>query len=103
MTIDPMQSAHNAPRCRATSKRTGRPCKAPAVRGWSVCRMHGAGGGGPSGRANGNYRHGGRTKEVADAIARRDIEAVKTFFFDGFFKDDAEVMAMCDRWNKEDK
>jgi hypothetical protein len=30
--------------------------------------MHGAGGGGPSGPANGNYRHGGRTKEVADAI-----------------------------------
>ena len=68
MTLDPMQSAHNAPRCRATSKRTGRPCRAPAVRGWSVCRMHGAGGGGPLGRANGNYRHGGRTKRVADLV-----------------------------------
>ena len=68
MTIDPMQSAHRAPRCKATSKRTGRPCRAPAVRGWSVCRMHGAGGGGPSGRANGNYRHGGRTKGVVDAV-----------------------------------
>jgi hypothetical protein len=44
-----------------------------------------------------------RRQAKADAIARRDIEAVKTFFFDGFFKDDAEVMAMCDRWNKEDK
>jgi hypothetical protein len=30
--------------------------------------MHGAGGGGPSGRANGNYRHGGRTKGVADVV-----------------------------------
>ena len=68
MTIDPMQSAHNAPRCKATSKRTGRPCRAPAVRGWSVCRMHGARGGGPSGRANGNYRHGGRTKGVMDLV-----------------------------------
>jgi len=68
MTIDLMQSAHNAPRCRATSKRTGRPCRAPAVRGWGVCRMHGAGGGGPSGRTNGNYRHGGRTKGVVDAV-----------------------------------
>jgi hypothetical protein len=68
MNTDPMQNAHNAPRCKATSKRTGRPCRAPAVRGWGVCRMHGAGGGGPSGRANGSYRHGGRTKGVTDAI-----------------------------------
>jgi hypothetical protein len=68
MSTNPMQSAHAAPRCKATSKRTGRPCRAPAVRGWGVCRMHGAGGGGPSGRANGSYRHGGRTKEVADAV-----------------------------------
>jgi hypothetical protein len=30
--------------------------------------MHGAGGGDPSGRANGNYRHGGRTKRVADVV-----------------------------------
>jgi FtsX-like permease family len=39
---DPMQMAHAAPRCTATSKRTGKPCRAPAVRGWHVCRMHGA-------------------------------------------------------------
>jgi len=39
---DPMQMAHAAPRCTATSKRTGKPCRAPAVRGWQVCRMHGA-------------------------------------------------------------
>lgn len=39
-----------APCCTATSKRTGNPCQAPAVRGWSVCRFHGAGGGGPQGR-----------------------------------------------------
>ncbi len=26
--------------------------------------MHGAGGGAPSGRANGNWRHGGETQEV---------------------------------------
>ena len=25
------------------------PCKAPAVRGWKVCRYHGAGGGAPVG------------------------------------------------------
>jgi hypothetical protein len=35
---------------------------------YRVCRMHGAGGGGPLGRGNGNYRHGGRTKGIADAV-----------------------------------
>jgi glucans biosynthesis protein len=68
MSIDPMESAHAAPRCRAKSKRTGKPCRSPAVRGYRVCRMHGAGGGGPSGRKNGNYRHGGRTKRIIDAV-----------------------------------
>jgi hypothetical protein len=51
-------------RCTAHSKRTGLPCGSPAVTGWSVCRMHGAGGGAPPGRRNGNYRHGGRTIET---------------------------------------
>lgn len=57
-----------APRCTATSKRTGRPCQAPAVRGWSVCRFHGARGGGPTGKRNGAYKHGLYTKE---ALAER--------------------------------
>ena len=47
-----------APRCRATSKRTGERCKAPAVRSCTVCRFHGARGGGPKGARNGAYRHG---------------------------------------------
>lgn len=55
---------HLATRCHAHSKRTGMPCGSPAVSGWSVCRMHGAGGGGPTGSRNGNYRHGGRTIET---------------------------------------
>jgi hypothetical protein len=67
MTINPMQSAHNAPRCKAKSKRTGESCRAPAVRGYRVCRMHGAGGGAPEGKRNGNFRHGGRTKEAISA------------------------------------
>lgn len=67
MTINPLQSAHAAPRCKAKSKRTGKPCRAPAVRGFRVCRMHGAGGGAPEGKRNGNFRHGGRTKEATDA------------------------------------
>ena len=59
--INPMQ---RAPRCTAHSKRTGLSCGSPAVSGWSVCRMHGAGGGAPPGKRNGNYRHGGRTIET---------------------------------------
>ena len=49
---------HKSPRCTATSKRTRQRCKAPAVRGWNVCRFHGAGGGAPKGKANGAWKHG---------------------------------------------
>ena len=55
---------HLSPRCTATSKRTGQPCQAPAVRGWKVCRFHGARGGGPKGERNGMYRHGQYTQEA---------------------------------------
>jgi hypothetical protein len=68
MTINPMQGAHDAPRCAAKSKRTGERCRAPAVRGCHVCRMHGAGGGAPSGKQNGNYQNGTRTKEAIQAV-----------------------------------
>jgi hypothetical protein len=47
-----------SPRCSATSKRTKKPCMAPAVNGWTVCRFHGARGGAPKGERNGMYRHG---------------------------------------------
>jgi hypothetical protein len=66
MSINPMRNirkAHAAPRCTAKSKRTGQRCRAPAVRGFRVCRMHGARGGAPEGERNGNYRHGFRSKE----------------------------------------
>jgi hypothetical protein len=55
-----------SPRCSATSKRTRKSCMAPAVRGWTVCRFHGARGGGPKGKNNGMYRHGLFTKEAAE-------------------------------------
>ena len=51
-------SIPRSPRCSATSKRTRKPCMAPAVNGWTVCRHHGARGGGPKGKRNGMYRHG---------------------------------------------
>jgi hypothetical protein len=62
-------SFQKAPRCSATSKRTRERCKAPAVRGWTVCRFHGARGGGPRGKRNGMYRHGlrrPRRRNVSD-------------------------------------
>jgi hypothetical protein len=65
--INPMQSAHQAPRCTARSKRTGLPCRAPAVKGCRVCRMHGAGGGAPRGSRNGRYRSGLFSAEVVEA------------------------------------
>jgi hypothetical protein len=65
---------HRSPRCSARSKRTGEPCRAPAVRGWRVCRFHGARGGGPKGKRNGNYKHGLFTEEAV--YMRRTISAL---------------------------
>ena len=62
--MHPAQRLLLAPRCTAKAKRTGQPCQAPAVNGWSVCRMHGAHGGAPSGPANGAWQHGGRSAET---------------------------------------
>lgn len=67
---------NTAPRCTAKSKRSGAGCQAPAVRGWNVCRMHGARGGAPSGAANGRWRHGNRTK--ANEAMRRALSALMT-------------------------
>jgi hypothetical protein len=60
---------HLAKRCKAHSKRTGEPCNSPAKTGWSVCRMHGAGGGAPSGKANGGFKHGGYSKHTKELFA----------------------------------
>jgi hypothetical protein len=76
---------HLAPRCSATSKRTRRPCEAPAVTGWTVCRFHGARGGGPKGTQNGAYRHGLRTSE-----AEAEREAIATLL--------REVRDLAGRW-----
>ena len=72
----PAQRLADAPRCTATAKSTRCRCKAPAVKGWSVCRMHGARGGAPSGPANGQWRHGDRTK--ASEAMRRALAALMT-------------------------
>jgi len=77
----PAQRLGNAPRCTATAKATGCRCNAPAVKGWNVCRMHGARGGAPYGPANGRWRHGNRTRASEDmrrALAQLMREARET-------------------------
>ena len=64
--ISPVTRLQNAPRCRAKAKRTGERCRCPAVRGWSVCRVHGAGGGHRAGPSHPRWVHGGRSQEVAN-------------------------------------
>jgi hypothetical protein len=78
MCVDPM---HAAPRCSAKSKRSGIQCKAPAVRGKRVCRMHGARSRAPTGERHGRYVHGLRTKEGVSAKreARELLRAVRDF------------------------
>lgn len=76
---NPMQAA---PRCAARSKRTGKRCCNSAVKGWSVCRMHGAGGGHAEGPSHPAWKHGMRSrafvamrKEINDlARETREIE-----------------------------
>jgi len=64
---------HLASRCRAKSKRSGLKCRAPAVRGSKVCRMHGAGGGAPQGNKNA-LKHGDFTTETI--ALKREIQAL---------------------------
>jgi hypothetical protein len=70
-------------RCHAKSKRSGLRCQAPAVRGRSVCRMHGAGGGAPNGNQNA-FKHGELTaeglalKRQISALARMARETIRT-------------------------
>ena len=62
---------HAAPRCWATGKRSQCRCRAPAVKGRNVCRMHGARAGAPKGKANGAWRHGMATNEMV--AERREL------------------------------
>lgn len=70
--MNPVERLRAAPRCTAMAKSTGRRCRCPSKQGWNVCRLHGAGGGAPSGSDHPNYRHGLRTKDMKalSALAR---------------------------------
>ena len=62
---------HQALRCHAKSKRSGLQCQAPAVRGHSVCRMHGAAGGAR------RIRNASTREFVAEGLAlKREIQAL---------------------------
>ena len=61
--MSPAQRLQDAPRCHAVAKSTGQPCKAPAVSGWTVCRVHGARGGHSGGSAHPSWKHGMRSQE----------------------------------------
>ena len=62
--MDPTKRLRDAPRCTATAKSTGARCNCPAVQGWNVCRVHGARGGAPRGKAHPNYKHGLRSQDM---------------------------------------
>jgi protein SCO1 len=62
-----------APRCGARSKRTKMPCRAPAVRGFHVCRFHGARGGAAHGNRNA-WKHG--VRGAAWLRQARDLRAL---------------------------
>jgi hypothetical protein len=85
---NPMSKAHAAPRCTATSKRTGQRCKGPAVKGWRVCRFHGAGGGHSAGKDHPSWRHGMRSREWIKARAEinelvREAREIERMVSDG--------------------
>ncbi|HET9534508.1 MAG TPA: HGGxSTG domain-containing protein [Mesorhizobium sp.] len=72
MANNPMQSAHAALRCAAESKRSGMQCKAPAIKGKRVCRMHGGKSPcAPCGELHGRYVHGRQTREAK--AARKEV------------------------------
>jgi hypothetical protein len=74
-----LRYADAAARCHARCKHSKRPCKAPAMRGKRVCRMHGGKGGAPRGERNGSYIHGRCTIEVRERErqGRMDYRALR--------------------------
>ena len=76
MTHNPMQRAHDAPRCGAKTRK-GLPCQSPMVRGRKRCRMHGGayGSGAPKGNKNA-WKHGFRSKEYLEG-KRRGREIIR--------------------------
>lgn len=66
---NPMQSAHDAPRCGAFARTTGGPCQAPAMAN-GRCRMHG-------GRSTGRPPIHGRYSKVTIARQREIFDLLR--------------------------
>ena len=62
--MNPVHRLRSARRCHATAKSSGVRCKCPAMRGWRVCRVHGARGGHAAGPRHPQWKHGGRSQQV---------------------------------------
>lgn len=69
MSDNPMQRAHDAPRCGAYARTTGKPCNAPAMEN-GRCRMHG-------GKATGRPITSGRYTNEANRKRREVRELLK--------------------------
>lgn len=65
------------PQCTATSKRSGERCKRAAVKGYSVCYMHGVGGGAPKGSKNAKS-HGGYESLIFNTLTDAEKNAWDT-------------------------
>lgn len=64
MNPSPVLRLRAACRCGAKN-RQGLPCQAPAIHGKRRCRLHGGkNSGGKTGKQNGQYKHGLRSREV---------------------------------------
>jgi hypothetical protein len=61
MADNPMQRAHEAPKCGAKTRK-GTPCQSPAIRGKKRCRMHGGRSPGPPKGSKNAWKHGRRSK-----------------------------------------
>jgi glucans biosynthesis protein len=65
-TVRRLSNLRAAPRCGARN-RAGEPCRCPAIRGRSRCRLHGGlSPGAPEGNANGNFKTGYWTAEAVE-------------------------------------
>ena len=66
----------NAPLCLARTRR-GSLCRCPALKGKARCKLHGGRAGAPKGERNGNWKHGGDTREAV-ALRRAAGRLLKT-------------------------
>jgi hypothetical protein len=70
--------------------------KAPAVRGWTVCRFHGVRGGGPKGKRNGMYRHGLYTKEaIQERRFLRELDPTDGLMWDELNEHQKQFYRLC--------